>query len=173
MNAEHLLNLEHARPTAQKILNHIATFEYSCTGQDRLTPEQFREINEELSISAVLLLGMRRYQKTSEGKRIFWKISSEDEEHDLGFVRDAKVVRDYPGYNCRSSRALAKNIVKSTAIIPSPTGKGTLTEVTLIDGSTAIAPNYRMAVRNAALKMFIQSQYSRFRLDNIFGRRPE
>lgn len=164
-----MLNIENARPTAQKLFNHLKTFESFCEGQANISPEEFRELNEEISISTVLLLGTRRYEKTPKGRRLFWR-SNDQNEYDLGLVRDAKILRDYPGYNARCSLSLGAGKTIESHIIPAPRGKGTLLEVTLEDGSSAIAPNYRMALRNAVLKMHLKSQLNNKRFVNLWNR---
>lgn len=152
-----MLNIETARPTAKTLINHIETFEAFCDGKEHLSPQQFRTLNEELSVATVLMIGKRRYQKTTEGKRLYWSTPN-GKEHDLGLARDAKIMRDYPGYNARCSISLAGDKEIESVVIPAPRGKGTLMQVTLEDGYSAVAPNYRMAVRNAMLKKHINDK---------------
>lgn len=164
-----MLNITDARPNAQKLLHQLDAFENFCSGKDALSPHEFRSLNEELSIGTVLMLGSRRYEKTPEGNRLFWK-SFDEREYDLGYVRDAKVLRDYPGYNARSSLSLKAGHCLSSEVIPSPRGKGTVYRVVLEDGTEAIAPNYRMAVRNVILKRHLMQQFNTFSLASLWDR---
>ena len=155
-----MLNIENARPTAEQILLHIEEFEEFCLGQKNLSPTKYREINQELSVGAVLMLGKHKFQRHENGRRLLWK-GLDNREYDLGRVDDANVMRDYPGFNAGCSRALGGNKVASTKIINAPHGKkGCLSVVTMTDGTKGIGPNYRIAVRNAALKMHLKSRFN-------------
>ncbi len=164
-----MISLEHARPTAKGLLNHIDTFEAFCMGKCNLTPANFRELNEELSIGAVLMLGKRRYKNDIDGKRLIWT-GLDNKEHDLGLVEHANVMRDYPGFHAKRSLSLGNSLVKESEIISSPDSIGNLSIVTMIDGSTAIAPNYRMALRNAAIKMHLSKKFNFLSLSEIWNK---
>lgn len=162
-----MLNIENARPTAKKILGHINTFENFCMGKTHYSPTEFREINEELSIGAVLMLGKYRYQKSENGKRLLWQ-GLDAQEYDMGFTHDAHIMRDYPGFNAKRSRSLEGNMVEDSAVIAGPQGKGNLSIVTMKDGTVGIGPNYKIALRNAALKVHLKSKFNHFSLINLF-----
>ncbi len=164
-----MLSIENARPTAKRLLHHIEVFEAFCTGDELYTPDKFREINQELSVGAVLMIGRHRYQKDIDGKHLLWR-GLDDNEYDLGNVNNANVMRDYPGFHAKRSLSLGSNHVINSEIIPAPHGRGNLCIVTMEDGSTGIAPNYRMALRNAALKMHLTAKFNHFSLANVWNR---
>ncbi len=162
-----MINIEAARPNTKQILNNIDVIESFFMGETNFSPSRFREINEELSISAVLTLGKRRYQKDIDGKRLFW-LGLDNNEHDMGLVHDAKIKRHYPGFHASSSRSLDGGYISDNSNIPAPNGKGTLSVVTMKDGSRGIGSNYRIALRNAALKMHLKSKFNYFSLADIW-----
>ncbi len=162
-------DIAETKPTAKDLMHRLNSFEAFCNGHDNITPQEFREINEELSVGAVFMIGSHRYEKTPSGRRLLWR-SNDQREYDLGYARDAHVMRDYPGYSAKSSRALQAGHDIKSEVIPSPRGKGTVYRVELEDGTSAIAPNYRMAVRNVILKKHLQSQFNRHSLADLWGR---
>ncbi len=163
-----MINIETARPTTKKILSNISEIEDFCLGSKSFSPELFREINEELSIGAVLMVGKRRYQREADGKRLFW-LGLDNNEHDMGMVHDARVKRYYPGFHASSSRSLGGDHVSDNEIITAPNGRGNISIVTMTDGSKGIGPNYRIALRNAALKMHLKSKFNYFSLSGIWN----
>tara|TARA_R110001592_G_scaffold20926_9_gene84641 strand:+ start:27236 stop:27745 length:510 start_codon:yes stop_codon:yes gene_type:complete len=164
-----MISIEQARPTVKMLLNHIEAFEAFCMGEQSFSPAKFRELNEELSVGAVLMIGKYRYQKAPEGKHLLWR-GLDNREYDLGLVNDANVMRDYPGFHAKRSLSLGNDMVKETKIISAPHGRGNLSMVILEDGSTGIAPNYRMALRNATMKMHLTSKFNYFSLSNIWNK---
>ena len=154
-----MIDIEKANPTAKKVLHTLDTFESFCMGNKHYSPSYFRQINKELSIGTVLMLGKFRYKNEPNGKRIFWK-GLDNIEHDLGFTHAANIMRDYPGFNAKHSSSLAKNLVVKSQIISTASGKGNFSTVTLEDGSIGIGPNYRIALRNAALRMHLKSGFN-------------
>lgn len=164
-----MLNIRDAKPSVHKLLGQLNAFEDFCLGKEVLSPSEFRSLNEELSVGTVLMIGSRRYEKTSAGNRLFWK-SFDQREYDLGYVRDANIVRDYPGYNSKTSISLSSGLTIESQIIPSPRGKGTVYKVILEDGTEAIAPNYRMAVRNVILKSHLTKKFNHFSLSALWAR---
>ncbi len=162
-----MLNIENAHPTAKGILEYIDKLEAFCLGDEPFTPAKFREINEVLSIGAVLMLGKHRYQKSSKGKKLVWK-GLDNCEYDMGFIHDADVMRNYPGFNAKYTKALGGDLVHENKIISVPNRKGSLSVVIMKDGSKGIGPNYRIALRNAALKMHLKSKFNYFSLANIW-----
>jgi len=153
-----MLGIENARPTAKKMLNHVDMFEEFCLGKRAYTPSTFRAINEELSVGAVLMLGKHRYQRERDGNHLMWK-GLDHREHDLGPINEANVMRDFPGFHRKRSLSLSKD-VKETQIVPHPNGKGDLSIVIMKDGSIGIGLNYRIALRNAALRMHLKSRFN-------------
>ena len=162
-----MLSIENARPTHKQIQNHLEMFERFCLGETRMTSDKFMEINRELSIGAVLLVGARKYHKDNNQKYLIWR-GLDNKEHNLGLVHDANILRDYPGFNAQKSNSLGGHHVKEAKIIASPTGKGNISVVTMADGSTGIGPNYRTALRNAALKMEIKKKFNYLSLSSIW-----
>lgn len=164
-----MLSIENAKPTAKTILNNIEVFENFCMGKVHFTPAKFREVNQELSIGAVLLIGKRRYERDQHCKRLYWK-GLDDHEYDLGDVNNANIMRDFPGFHAKRSLSLGSHHVVNSEIIPSPSGRGNLCIVTMEDGSTGVAPNYRMALRNAAIKMHLSAKFNHYSLMNVWHR---
>lgn len=162
-----MLNIENARPTAKKILNNVSTFESFCMGKAHYSPTEFRAINKELSIGAVLMLGKYRYQQSENGRRLLWQ-GLDEREYDMGLTHEAHVMRDYPGFNAKRSRSLEGNMVAESAVIAGPNGKGNLSIVTMKDGTVGIGPDYKIALRNAALKLHLKANFNRFSLANLF-----
>ncbi len=154
-----MISIEHARPTVKTLLSHIEAFESFCMGEQKFSPAKFRELNEELSVGAVLMIGKYRFQNAPEGKHLYWR-GLDDKEYDLGLVNDAKIMRDYPGFHAKRSLSLGNNQVKETKVIDAPNGNGNLSMVILEDGTTGIAPNYRMALRNAAMKKHLTQKFN-------------
>ncbi len=164
-----MLSIENARPTNKQIMSHLEEFERFCLGETRLQPAKFREINEELSIGAVLMLGKRRYQNHEDGQRhLIWR-GLDNQEHDMGQISDAHVMRDYPGFNAKRSRSLGVDMISESKIITAPNGKGHVSVVTMEDGSTGIGLDYRMALRNAALKMHLKKTFNTFSLASLWN----
>ena len=162
-----MISIEQARPTVKTLLDNVEAFEAFCLGKQKFSPEKFRELNQELSVGAVLMIGKRRYENGPEGKRLIW-IGFDEREHDLGYVHDANIMRDYPGFHAKRTLSLGKDLVKESEIIPAPNGNGNLSKVTLVDGSIGIAPNYRMALRNAAMKMHLTNKFNHFSLAGLW-----
>lgn len=163
-----MFNIENARPTAKKILGHIEEFERFCMGQSKLSPSRFRELNAELSIGSVLMIGKRRYEKNPTGKHLIWR-GLDNQEHDLGPIHNTNVMRDYPGFHGKRSLSLGNDMVVESKIIHIPGMRGNLTVVTLQDGSVGIAPDYRMALRNACLKMHLKNTFNTMSLSSLWN----
>ena len=164
-----MISLESTRPSSKKILRDIEAFERHCIGENRMTPEEFRTINIELSVGAVLTIGKYRLKKFEEGKRVFWS-GPDGHEYDLGFVNDINALRDYPGFHGQRSVALADNKVADSKIVHMASAQGSVSIVTMLDGSVGVGPNYRLALRNAALKMHLKSYFNRISLASLWGR---
>jgi len=164
-----MLSIESMRPSVKSMLGYIDEFEKSCMGEKKLSPSRFREINAELSIGAVLLIGKHRYQHNKDGKHIYWR-GLDNREHDLGLVDDVKVMRDYPGFHARRSLALGNADVVENDVVDIPGHHNNFSTVKMADGSVGVGPNYRIALRNAALKMHLKKRFNRVSLSTIWNR---
>ena len=162
-----MINIESARPTTKQILEHIEDFELFCMGEKKITPTEFRNINQELSVGAVLMIGTHRFQRDENGKRLIWR-SLDDSEYDLGHLHDANVMRDYPGFHSKRSQSLGGESIVDSKIIRQAKGRGSATMVIMKDGSTGIGPDHRMALRNAVLKMHLKDSFNTFSLSNLW-----
>ena len=162
-----MLDIEFARLTARELFFRLDEFEQCCTGKKQCSPAQFQDMNRDLSIGAVLTLGKHRYQKTADGVRLLWT-GADNREHDLGLIHDMHVMRDYPGFHAQRSRSLRNHMVSGSKTVDAPHKKGSMCVVTMQDGSAGIGPNYRIALRNAALKMHLTAQFNRFSLAHIW-----
>lgn len=162
-----MLSIEETKPTTKKILDQLDQFEKFCLGQEVLHPSKFRDLNNELSVSAVLMIGKLRFQKHNNVRHAIW-LGLDEQEYDLGNADDINVMRDYPGFHAARSMALGHNHVAETKFIEHPRGDGSLCEVIMKDGSRAIGPNYRMALRNAALRMHIKNQFNKLSLARVW-----
>lgn len=144
----------------KKVFECLKEFELFCLGETKITPEKFKNLNKELSVSAVLHIGRRRVEKNTDGKHLIW-ISPDQREHDLGSIHDVNVFRDYPGFNRTRSLSLGHDQVVESKIIGVPPLHNKITVVKLKDGSTGIGPNYKMALRNASLKMHLKKAFEK------------
>lgn len=162
-----MINIETARPTAQKLLDHIEEFEKFCTGESTYSPERFRDINQELSVGAVLTIGKYKVLNTGNEKRLLWQ-GLDNTEHDLGNLHDANIMRDYPGFHSKRSLSLAGAEKMRSEIIMSQHGRKAVTMVTINDEISGIGTDYRTALRNAALKYHLQKQFNTFSLSNLW-----
>ncbi len=156
-----MINIDGVKPTPKALLADLEVFENFCMGNANLSPQDFRDINNELSIGAVLMIGKRRFKSTSEGREIYWQ-GLDGEEHFLGHTHDAKINRDYPGFHKLRSHALSGDMVESDSIHKIANGRrGNYTVVTLKDGTEGIGPNYNIALRNAVLKNHLTVQFNK------------
>ena len=162
-----MFDVKNASPPQKQLLRYLDEFEQCCTGEKYCSPSKFREINKHLSIGAVLRLGTHRYETNLTGTRLFWK-GLDGREYDMGLTHDMHVMRDYPGFHAQCSRSLGNDLVLENKTIPGPNKKGSLSVVTMKDGSTGIGPNYRIALRNAVLKMHLTAQFNRFSLAGLW-----
>ena len=130
-----------------------------CMGEKHLTPEQFRDLNIQLSLSAVEHIGSHRLENTPDGKHLMWT-GADNREHDLGSIDNPNVARDYPGFHRARSLSLGHDLVQENMVIDAPRRNGQITLVKMKDGTTSVAPNYKMALRNAALKIHLKHQFN-------------
>ena len=145
----------------------IETYEQFCLGRKAMTPEQFTSINEELSISAVLAIGKNRVERREDGQHLIW-IAPDKSEHDLGPVDNVNVMRDYPGFHRTRSLCLGQSHVDGNDVVHVPAIDRHISVVRLKDGSTGYGPNYKLALRNAALKMYLKKEFERVNPLNIW-----
>lgn len=165
-----MFSIEHAKPTAKQLLHHVEVFEDFCLGNKSFSPSKFREINQELSIGAVLLIGKRRYIHSAQGqKNLYWR-GLDNREHNLGPVSDANIMRDYPGFHAKRSLSLAHDMIADSKVEKAPNKKGNITVVTMKDGTIGVGPDFRMALRNAAIKMHLTSKFNYFSFGDLWGR---
>ncbi|MCB1784131.1 MAG: hypothetical protein KDI13_09050 [Alphaproteobacteria bacterium] len=150
-------------------MTYIDEFEQSCMGKKKISPSRFREINAELSIGAVLLIGKHRFYKDNKGKGLLWR-GLDGREYDLGLIQYTNIMRDYPGFNATSSLALGKKDVAESKVVDIPGSRHNVSVVTMKDGSTGIGPNYRIALRNAAIKMHIKAHFNRYSILSLWER---
>lgn len=129
-------------------------------GQKSLTPEKFTSLNRDLSMGAVMHLGKHRYKTEADGEHFIWT-DLENREHDLGTVDDMDVFRECPGFHKLRTLGLGNADVMDILIVDVPSPRRQATMVRLKDGTAGIGPNYKLALRNAALKRHLKSSFDR------------
>ena len=93
-----MFGLKAFRKKQEKTLQNLKDFEMCCLGLKPLSPDEFRKINEKLSLNTVQNIG-RKYTRTAiDGEHIVW-LSPDNREHDLGLLNDFKVIKNYPGFH--------------------------------------------------------------------------
>ena len=155
--------------TPETLLSHLKDFEMFCLGKKEMSPDKFKSLNVELSISAVEHIGERHIRKEADGKHLIW-IGPDKREHDLGLVDESNVIRDYPGFHRTRSLSLGHDQVVENDMVDVPTLRRQVSMVKMKDGSTGLGPNYKMALRNAALKMFLKRECDRLNRMDIWDR---
>ena len=158
-----MLGLRSIKPDPKDVLAVLEDFELFCLGKKHMSPERFMELNIELSVSAVHSIGRHRYQHSADGRHLLWT-GPDEREHDLGPVDEVNVLRNYPGFNRSRTLSLGHDQVAENEVIDVPALRRQITVVKMKDGSTGVAPNYKMALRNAALKMHLKHQFNRHNL---------
>jgi hypothetical protein len=154
----------------EKVLRRLKDFELFCLGEKQMTPEHFQTLNEELSMSAVLHIGSRYYRKDIDGKHLIWR-GHDSREHDLGRIDDLKIRNKGPGFHRITTNALAGDHVKKTDVIDLPkSNHHQITVVELKDGTNGIGPNYKTALRNAALKMHLKCAFEKANKSDVWKR---
>lgn len=152
--------LQTLRIHPKKVLERLEEFEMFCLGEADLTPEHFRTLNRELSINAVLHIGKHHIENEPDGKHLIW-VAPDRRRHDLGALSDINVFRDYPGFHRTRSLSLDHDQVQETEIFDIPTSNRRVTIVRMKDGSAGVGPDYKIALRNAALKMHLKRAFER------------
>lgn len=162
-----------SKNTTELALSRLKRFELYCLGKGHLSPEEFTALNIELSIDAVEHVGNHFVRDCMDGKHLIWT-GADKSEHDLGLTDEQNVMRDYPGFNRLRSLSLGHNLVSSNETIDIPGLRRQMTVVKMNDGSTGVAPNYKMALRNASLKMHLKEEFNakngKGAFDAIYGR---
>ena len=153
----------------EKVLRRLKDFELFCLGEKKLSPEVFRSLNEDLSLSAVLHIGKRHFRKDADGKHLIWQ-GHDEREHDLGPIDNIKITQDCPGYHKTRTLALAGDQVLKSDVINIPPSRKQVTVVKLKDGTTGVGPNYKMALRNAALKMHLKCAFEKANRADVWKR---
>lgn len=157
------------RNRAARILAMIHDFEMFCMGTKNFSPAQYRSINEDLSIGAVLHIGKCRFESREDGRHVIWS-APDLRDYDLGAIDQLNVMRDYPGFHRTHSLALGHDKVADAHLMVVPRLRRNVTVVTMKDGTVGIGPNYRVALRNAALKMHLTRAFEEASL-NAFWKR--
>jgi hypothetical protein len=155
-----MFNLFSSKDQSGKILAMIEDFEMFCRGEKFMTPDQFREINEEISVSAVMHIGKHKLGRDKDGAHLIW-IAPDKSRHDLGPVNNLNIMRDCPGFHRSRSLLLGRDDVVEAKLIDVPSMKKNISVVKMKDGSIGYGPNYKIALRNAALKMHLKREFGR------------
>jgi hypothetical protein len=108
----------------------------------------------------VLHIGQHKFKDGPEGRHLIW-IAPDAQEHDLGPAAHQDLFLECPGFHRGRTHALGQKEVQASDVIDSPVCGKSFTVVKLKDGTQGIGPNYKMALRNAALKRTLQSQFTR------------
>ncbi len=153
----------------EKVLRRLKDFELFCLGEKQMTPEHFQTLNEELSISAILNIGTRSYRRESDGKHLIWT-GMDNRERDLGPIDLLKIRETGPGFHKGSTNALAGKNVDKTEVVEVPNHSHQVTVVCMKDGTTGVGPNYKIALRNAALKMHLKCAFEKANKSDIWKR---
>ncbi len=142
----------------QQILQQLQEFEDFCIGQAHLSPKDFRRLNKELSHSAIMHIGAHKYKKTDDGKHFIW-ITPDRTEHDLGLANQINIIKEGPGFHKKRTKEMAGKHVVDVDVCRADTNGKSMTMVKMSDGSVGVAPNYNLALRNAALKMHLKQAF--------------
>lgn len=153
-----MFGLQSLQINPKKVLNKLKEFETFCLGHSNLSPEEFKSLNIELSMGAVLHIGKRRFSKDFDGKHLLWT-GLDNREYDLGPVHKIDVMHDGPGFHRASTMSLGNNLVQDNDVLEVPNSKKQVSVVKLKDGSVGVGPNYKIALRNAALKMHLNKGF--------------
>ena len=160
---------KNTKSQAETLLARLKDFELFCVGEKHLTPEQFRTLNLQLSVSAVEHIGKLRVENTSDGRHLIWT-GVDEREHDLGSAENPDISRDYPGFHRTRSLSMGHDMVEENLVIDAPRRGGQITLIKMKDGTTSVAPNYKMALRNAALKVHLKHQFNRLNQMDLWNR---
>lgn len=158
MDFSRMLGLFHKHDSKNAILDMLERFESSCLGQIDLSQDEFKKINEELSMQSILAIGSHKIARSRHEDHLIW-IAPDHTHHDLGAFGKINVMRECPGFHKTRSLLLGHKDVVENGLIDIPSQKKSISMVKLKDGSIGYGPNYRLALRNAALKMHLKRQF--------------
>ncbi len=153
-----MFGLQGLQINPKNILSKLREFEACCLEGSSLSPEEFKSLNIELSIGAILHVGKRRFLKKIDGKHLLWT-GLDNREYDLGPVHKLDVMHYAPGFHRSCTMSLGNNLVKDNSILEIKNTKKQVSIVYLKDGSVGVGPNYKMALRNAVLKMHLSKNF--------------
>ena len=151
----------------QDIKACLEDFENFCLGNKFIPPEEFRFIDKKLSIGTVMHIGSTYFRNGEDGKHLIW-IAPDEREHDLGSIENLDSTDEYPGFHRGRSLALCHEQVAAHEIIDVPY-IGYATKVILADGTAGIGPNYKKALRNAALHQQLKQDFRLFSFSGIWS----
>jgi hypothetical protein len=151
----------------ERVLGYLKDFELFCMGEKKLSSEEFMTLNVELSVGAVLHIGKRRYQLQQDGKHLIWT-SPDNRDHDLGPIDSDNILREYPGFHRTRSLSLGHDQVQTNETLNIPRLQQQVTVVKLKDGSEGVAPNYKLALRNAVLKMHLKQIFNKWNRKDVW-----
>ena len=154
-----MMDINSLRVKASEVKAFLEDFEQFCLGRKHLSPQQFSALNEELSLSAVLNIGSNRLEKKEDGNHLIW-VAPDASEHDLGALENINL-RDYPGFHRTRSLSLGQSDVEMNDLVHVPNADRHITMVKMKDGSVGYGPNYKLALRNAALKMHLKREFKK------------
>ncbi len=116
------------------------------------------DLNRTLSIGAVLHIGKLRYKHARDGKHLIWT-GPDNQTHDLGTLKDENIYHEFPGFHKSRTHALGNKDIQEALIVDVAPSKKHMTVVIMKDGTSGVGPNYKMALRNAALKAHLKKQF--------------
>jgi hypothetical protein len=162
-----MLSFRSNRTQSHNIKGLLEDFESFCLGRSHLTPQQFASLNTELSVGAVLKVGKNRIERKDDGEHLIWT-APDHTEHDLGTVDNLNIARDYPGFHRTRSLSLGHTDVVENEVMHIPALNHNISKVKMKDGSIGYGPNYKIALRNAALRMHLKKEFERANPFNIW-----
>lgn len=149
-----------SREEAKKTIAMLHDFEMSCLGEKPLSPDDFVMLNKELSLSAVNFIGECHFERKEDGHHVIWT-APDKSSHDLGVLTEINVMKDYPGFHKARSLCLGHKDVIENEVLSIGHSRKHVSMVKLKDGTEGYGPNYKIALRNAALKSRLQKQFLR------------
>lgn len=155
-----MFGLHNLQINPKKVLSKLSDFENFCLGRLNLTPTEFTDLNMELSMGAVFHIGKRRFAKELDGKHLLWT-GLDDREYDLGPVHKLDIFHYGPGFHRNATMSLGHDLVENNEVMQIPGLKKQISVVKLKNGSIGVGPNYKVALRNAAIKMYLEKEFRR------------
>ena len=155
-----MFGLHSLRVSPKKVLAKLHDYENFCLGRKNLSPKEFKALNEELSVGAVLHIGKRRYAKGLDGKHLIWT-GLDNREYDMGPVHKLEIFRNGPGFSRNPTMSLGNDLVTENETLEIPSIRKCVSIVKLNDGSVGIGPDYKTALRNASIKMHIGCSFDK------------